>query len=163
VVLIVVSVLVSLGFAGIMVVAASHRPLSALETILFQIVVLFAGLGGGLIGSYKFGQRAAKFGQKAAAEAARDVIRPHARSALRSVMVLNNDLLALHEPIGQIAADSSDPRIEMLHHLVKASSRVAVAAVEDWRDVIPEDFQDSEETVVQPITTEGEVQIDDSN
>ncbi len=158
VILIVTSVLVSLVFAGIMVTTTSNRPLSALEAALFQIIVLIVGLGGGLFGSYKAGQTSA-------AESARDVIRPPRplRAALRSVIVLNNDLMALHGPIDHLARDTADERIAMLHHLVDASSRVAVAAIDDWRDVIPEDFQDFEEDVVQPITTEREAQVDNSN
>ena len=88
------------------------------------------------------------------------MIRPHARSALRSVIVLNNNLVALHEPIEQVASDTSDERVAMLHHLVDALNRVAVGAIDDWRDVIPEDFQDIGETVVHPITPEREGQID---
>lgn len=148
-VLIVVSVLASLVFAGAMIWTASIRPLSGLETVLFQIIVLFVGLGGGLFGSYKFGQASSE-------QVARDVIRPHARSALRSVIVLNNNLMALHEPIEQLARDTSDERVAMLHHLVDASNRVAVSAIDDWRDVIPEDFQDIGETVAHPITAERE-------
>ena len=148
-VLAIVSVLLSVAFAGIMVYIASQQPLSPLETILFQIIVLIIGLGGGLFGSYKFGKTAAS-------ESARAVIRPHARSALRSVIVLNNDLIAMHEPIDQLARSTSDQSVAMLHHLVASCSRVAAASINNWRDVIPEDFQDFEGTVVQPITADSE-------
>ena len=148
-VLIIASVLASLVFAGAMIWTASIRPLSGLETVLFQILVLFVGLAGGLYGSYKFGKASAE-------QAGKDVIRPHARSALRSVMVLNDNLIELHEPIERIARDTADERVAMLHHMVNALNRVAVSAINDWRDVIPEDFQDIGETVVHSITTEGE-------
>ena len=60
-----------------MVVVSAIRPLSTLELVLWQVVSLLLGL----YGSYRFGKNAAR-------DSARDVIRPHARSALRTIISL---------------------------------------------------------------------------
>ena len=79
VILIAISILVGLAFAGFMVLTSAQRKLEPLETLLFQFIILFVSLGGGLVGSYKFGQNVA-------------ANRQYVRSALRSVMVLFRSL-----------------------------------------------------------------------
>ncbi len=69
---------------GAMVAVSSVRPLSQVEAILFQLVTLTAGL----LGSYRFGRNAAR-------EGAFEIIRPHARSALRSILTLHTSMYRL--------------------------------------------------------------------
>ena len=67
-----------------MIAVASLRPLTSLEVVLLQVLTLGAGLSGSFW-----------LGRSSAAEAARDVIRPHARSALRTILALRDSLFRL--------------------------------------------------------------------
>ena len=128
VILIGASVAVSVIFAAVMVTITAKRPLSPLETMLFQIVTLGVGLGGGLFGSYKFGQNFAANKQ-------------HARSALRSVIVLHRGILELSSTISRLNERRPDGRFDLLQALVSQLSNVCSSAIADWRDVIPDDFE----------------------
>lgn len=77
--LIAISIMIAIAFAVWMAIVASDRKLTPLEAVLFQFVVLVVGLGGSLIGSYKFGQNMPANKQ-------------YARSALRSVLVMFRSL-----------------------------------------------------------------------
>ena len=132
---VVISIAIAVAFAVAMVVIASIRPLSPLEAMLFQVIVLFVGLGGGLFGSYKFGQNSAANKQ-------------FARSALRSVMVLYRSIAGLHDYIGRRSPVEYE-RSAILELLITQMD-VAQSAVADWRDIIPEDFEDVGESLEQP-------------
>ena len=132
--LVAVSIAVSVTFASAMVIIAAQRPLSPLEAVLFQLLALGAGLGGGLFGSYKFGQNSAANKQ-------------FARSALRSVMVLYRSIAGLHDYIGR-RSPAEYERSAILELLVTQMD-VAQSAVADWRDIIPENFEDVGESLEQ--------------
>ena len=72
----------------VMIVISSIRQLSQLEIVLLQVVTLATGL----LGSYRFGRNVAQ-------HAAYDVIRPHACSALRSILTLHDSLYRLSHRI----------------------------------------------------------------
>lgn len=133
--MIVVSVGIAVTFAVVMVVVAARRPLSPLEALLFQLIVLFVGLGGGLFGSYKFGQSSAANKQ-------------FARSALRSVMVLYRSIAGLHDYIGR--RNPADYERSAILELLITQMDVAQSAVADWRDIIPQDFEEVGESLEQP-------------
>ena len=80
----VIPFVVTLAVFGFVVYVASERALSQLEVVLFQVLTL----GLGLFGSFWFGRSSAR-------EAARDVVRPHARSALRTILSLRDSLFRL--------------------------------------------------------------------
>ena len=130
-----ISVGIAIAFAATMVVIAAIRPLSPLEALLFQLIVLFVGLGGGLFGSYKFGQSSAANKQ-------------FARSALRSVMVLYHSIAGLYDYIG--SRSPAEYERSAILELLTTQMHVAQSAVADWRDIIPEDFEDVGETLEQP-------------
>ena len=98
---------VSLVFAAVMVFASSSRELSPLESSLFQAVIL----GGGLSGSFLFGRMSAM-------QAARDVIRPHARSAFRRVLSLHRSLYSLSVRIETLQEEGGDRRLEVVRAVV---------------------------------------------
>ena len=155
--LIIISVLFAVAFAIAMVIISSNRSLSALETTLFQLLVLVVGLGGGLFGSYKFGQ-------SSAAGTARETIRPHARSALRSVIVLYRGVQRLYEAIELLKSEEpSAQRLELLQYIVYDQLSAAGSAIADWRDVIPEDFADVGTTLEQPEIRSGSHADDSPN
>ena len=148
--LIAISVTVAVGFASIMVIITARRPLSPLEATLFQIVVLGIGLGGGLIGSYKFGQSVA-------------ANRQYARSALRSALVLYKGILGLHEAIELLKTGDYDKRLDLLQSQVDNQANVAQSVIADWSDVIPEDSDDVGEMLDFPEARDRSQYSGDSN
>ena len=106
--LVAVSIVVGLAFAGFMISIAAQRELKPLEALLFQIIILGVSLVGGLIGSYKFGQNVA-------------ANRQYARSALRSVLVPFSGLQRLHENVKQLSdTDPSDARFGPLQSHIES-------------------------------------------
>ena len=137
-VLVAISIIVALTFAGIMVGIAASRPLSPLEAVLFQIIALGVGLVGGLFGSYKFGQSVA-------------ANRQYARSALRSVLVLFRSLQRLYEAIERLKlGSSSNEQFEQLQLHIENQMDIARSVINDWRDLIPEEFEDVGENLERP-------------
>ena len=129
---------VSIGAAitvAVMVVAISaFRELSSLEIVLLQFFVLVLGL----YGSYRFGQNSAR-------ASARDLIRPHARSAVRSLLGLRDSLRALssriedYQYIEDYADEEPDYRLDVIQAIVEEQIPTSDSAIEDWRDIAPED------------------------
>ena len=124
-------VIVAVIFAGVMVQVASTRPLTSLEGVLFQFTIL----GAGLFGSYRFGQ-------SSAAKAARDVVRPHARSALRTILSLRDSLVRLSSTIEEFRADNADSRLDIIQAVIHEQIPMGRSAVEDWRDIVPDDVDE---------------------
>lgn len=118
----------AIAFAVAMVNISAIRPLSTLELILWQVVSLLLGLSG----SYWFGRNAAK-------DSARDVIRPHARSAVRSLLGLRDSLRALSHRIEDYQDEEADYRLDVIQAIVEEQMPVSDSAIEDWRDITPED------------------------
>lgn len=113
---------------GAMIVVSSLRQLSQLEVILFQVVTLVAGL----LGSYRFGRNVAR-------DAAYDVIRPHARSALRSILALRDSLYNLSVRIERFRESEPNHNLDLIQAVIAEQIPLAGSAVEDWRDVAPKD------------------------
>ena len=126
------SVVVALFFF----VAAMFRNLTGLENVLLQIF----SLGIGLIGSYVLGRESAK-------EAAKDLVKPHARSAFRRLLSLYRSLsrLALAIQSARTANNSdqiSSAVLDKLEGIVIEQIATADDALEDWRDIVPEDVEE---------------------
>lgn len=117
--------------SAIMIAVSAFRELSTLELMLWQIVTLALGV----YGSYRFGQNAAK-------DAARDVIRPHARSALRRILTLRDSLFRISERIEGYKRASDDPKMEIIQAIIHEQIPAGGSAVEDWRDIVPEDVEE---------------------
>lgn len=118
----------AIALAVVMVNVSAERELSTLELILWQVVSLPLGLSG----SYWFGRNAAR-------DSARDVIRPHARSAVRSLLGLRDSLRALIHRIEDYQDEGEDYRLEVIQAIVEEQMPVSDSAIEDWRDITPED------------------------
>ncbi len=129
--------LIGLGLAflialGGMISVSSIRDLTQLENILFQIVTLATGL----LGSYRFGRNAAK-------AAAYDVIRPHARASIRRILSLRDSLFRLSEWIEDYKTEGSfDYRLNVIQAIVNEQIPTGGSAVEDWRDIVPDDVDE---------------------
>lgn len=139
----------AIALAIIMVTVSAVRPLSTLELVLWQVVSLSLGL----YGSYRFGQNGAW-------SAARDIVRPHARSAIRRVLSLRNSLYLLSGRIEDYKLAGEDYRLDVIQAIVDEQIPTGGAAVEDWRDIVPEDV---EEIIVQWSQYRMETDNDDEN
>lgn len=117
--------------AGWMVFIASSRQLTPLEDVLFQILILAAGISGSFI-----------VGRISASSAARDVIRPHARSAFRRVFSLYKSLYNLSDRIETMRRDNPDPRLDVIRATLDAQITTGQDALEDWRDIIKDDVDE---------------------
>ena len=126
---VVLSVSISVAF----LVMASKRDLSALENTLLQII----SLGLGLVGSYIMGKESAQ-------ETARDIIKPHARSAFRRLLSLYKSLsrlaFAIHSARSAVPENAEAVAIlDRLDAIVTEQIGTADDALEDWNDVVPEE------------------------
>ena len=128
-------ILVSIVVACFFVKIASQRTLTQLENIMLQAFIL----GAGLIGSFVFGKQSAK-------QAAKELIKPHARSAFRRLIFLYQSLSRLAETIEQGKQENSRVNANMvldkLEAIVVEQIATANDALEDWRDIVPEDVEE---------------------
>jgi hypothetical protein len=121
--------------SAIFVIVATFRDLSALENTLLQVF----SLGIGLVGSYILGQDSAR-------EAGREMMKPHARSAFRRLLSLTQSLSRLvqtMESVRPVVGDNAQATaiVDRLEGIVVEQIAQAADALEDWRDVLPEEFQ----------------------
>ena len=126
-----VLVVVSVGVSALMINVASHREVSSVESILFQVVILGTGLSGSFL-----------FGRSSAVDTARDVIRPHARSAFRRVLSLHKIMYDLSVRIEGFQQEGHDPRLDVIRAVVDGQIVTGKDALEDWRDIIPNDVDE---------------------
>ena len=109
------------------------RSVSAVENTLFQILISVTGL----LGSYIFGRNSARAG-------AIEVIKPHARAAFRRVTALYNSLYRLSEKIEELKGEVPDHRLDLIQALVNEHIATGQDAIEDWRDIVPEEVAEIE-------------------
>ena len=120
----------------LLVQVSSERPLTPLESTLFQIVILLTAIAA----SYVFSQRSAR-------AAAEQLVKPHARSAFRRVKNMYSGLFYLKAIIdqskrSQTAASSSV--VKVIEAVIDQQVNTVVDALEDWRDIVPEEVEDLE-------------------
>ncbi|MDE0086756.1 MAG: hypothetical protein OXU23_13645 [Candidatus Poribacteria bacterium] len=128
-------ILISLGVSVLLIYTTTTRALTAVESTIWQVFVLTAGL----VGSFIFGQQSAK-------EAAREIIKPHARSAFRRLVSLYESLSRASTVIEltESSESSEDIRVTIakLDAIVTEQLNTADDALEDWRDIVPEDVEE---------------------
>ena len=129
-ILIGIAVVFSVAFLAI----ASHRKLTDLENVLFQVI----SLGVGLIGAYVLGEASAK-------ENAMEIVRPHARSAFRRVLSLYESLSRLLQTMSSskkllVENPVAVAAIEKFESLVLEQLCTSGHAIEDWEDLVPEEI-----------------------
>ena len=125
-------ILASIVILGIFGYVSTLRTLTSLEWIISQIFALVMGLFGSFI-----------FGRQLATKVSREVIKPHARSAFRR-------LLSLYMSISRVAniiAMSKNPEnshgaLEKVEVIVIEQLATADDALEDWRDIVPEEVDE---------------------
>jgi hypothetical protein len=125
---------IAVVFSVAFLVIASHRKLTDLENVLFQVF----SLGIGLIGAYVLGESSSK-------EKAMEIVRPHARSAFRRVLSLYDSLSRLLQTMGRSknfldGNPSAIAAIEMFESLVLEQLYTSGHSIEDWEDLVPEEI-----------------------
>lgn len=137
-------ILFSVGVSIVVAYIGTTRTLTVLESALWQIFVFAAGLTGSFI-----------FGRRSAREAAREIIKPHARSAFRRVLSLYRSLARASATIKLSQAPESEEALQVtlakLDTIVTEQLAAADDALEDWRDIVPDD--------VKELTKNGELTI----
>ena len=127
--------LFSISVSVILAYIATKRTLSGLESILWQIFVFAGGLAGSFI-----------FGRQSAYQAAREIIKPHARSAFRRLLSLYHSLSRAATAIQSVQISDSQENYQValarLEEIVIEQMSTADDALEDWRDIVPEDVEE---------------------
>ncbi len=105
--------------------------MSVVELALWQVISLALGL----FGSYLFGRQSAH-------QAARESQRPYARTAFRRVLNLYGSLEQLLNRIGRYNEQNPNQRLEIIYAIVAEQLETGNFALEDWRDIIPDDVDE---------------------
>ena len=128
-------IMLALFVATISSCTATQRILTNLESVLLQSFSLIASL----VGSFIFGKQSAR-------EAARELIKPHARSAFRRLLSLYESLSRVGREIAnsQTSEANNNEKITLarLEAIVIEQLATADDALEDWRDIVPEDVDE---------------------
>ena len=103
------------------------------EIALLQITALTTGLAGSYV-----------LGRYSAAAAAREVISPHAKSALRRVMDLLNSLYRLSYRINAMQETAPNHQLDIIQAVVTEQISRGIDAIEDWRDIVPDEVKEIE-------------------
>ncbi len=140
--LIILLAIVAFGLSAFLIFVAQSRPLTPLEGVLLQVVILAAGVGASVGASYMVGKNAAL-------EAARSLIRPHALSAFRRVYNLYDSLYRLSVRIEELKERGPDYRLDLVQALVDEQFTTGRDALEDWRDIVPEEVEEIERRYTQ--------------
>ncbi len=133
----VVLIAASIAVAVIFVITALKETLTQLEIVFFQAITLFLGLLGSFV-----------FGRQSAMQSARETIRPHARSAFRRLLSLFNSLSRLATAIENARSSKpmkDQPVLDKLEAIVTEQIATADDALEDWRDIVPEEVDEIRE------------------
>ena len=129
--------LFSIGISIILAYTATQRTLSGLESMLWQIFVFAGGLAGSFI-----------FGRQSAREAAREVLKPHARGAARYLVSLYKSILRARSvttmEVSQDLAPSAGDHVIRAYLIATFTEQLATAddALENWRDILKEELED---------------------
>ena len=127
-------IIASITLAVIFITTASGRPLTQLEMVFFQVITLCLSISGAFI-----------FGRQSAMQAAREIIKPHARSAFRRLLSLYNSLSRLATTITNARSSEpmeNSPILDKLEAIVTEQIVTADDALQDWTDIVPDDVDE---------------------
>lgn len=130
--LVVISIFIGIAF----VYVASTRQLTDLENALFQAIALFFGIFGSFI-----------LGKESTKSAAKEIIKPYARSAFRRLISLYYGLSRLAQLIEYAKRNNSSKEslastIDKIEVMTIDQLATADDALNDWRDIVPEDVEE---------------------
>ena len=130
--------LVVFGSTTVFVIIAAIRDLSSVENVLLQFIFLSIGCGV----SYSVGKQSVE-------KAAKEIIKPHARSAFRRLLSLYQSLSRAATTIesAQISDSHENDQVALarLEEIITEQLSKADDALEDWRDIVPEDVEELEQ------------------
>ena len=139
--------LVILGSTIVSVLLASILDLSS--DVLLQFIFLAIGCGV----SYWVGQKSVK-------RAAEEIVKPHAKSAFRRLRSLYDNLSRAATVIesGQVSDSQENYQVALarLEEIVVAQLSTADDALEDWRDIVPEEVEELKQKLQSDSTKEDE-------
>ncbi|MYA99802.1 hypothetical protein F4X90_09005 [Candidatus Poribacteria bacterium] len=128
-------VLIGLVVLLCLVYIITDPPLTDLENILLQVIFLAVGCSVSFF-----------VGQKSVEKAAKEIIKPHARSAFRRLISLYESLSRASTEIQSLDNSESleDYRVALAKFdaIVTEQLNTADDALEDWRDIVPEDVEE---------------------
>lgn len=131
----------SLVLAGFFIYTASKREISSLENVFFQIFILATSLSGSYL-----------LGKKISEASAFEAIKPYARSAFRRVLSLYYGLSRLAKDVGhEIRIKNNNSLLEKFQATIEEQLYTADDALEDWRDIVPEDVEEIQQRVKEKI------------
>ena len=143
-------ILIGLGILALLsflVHLAATRDSGNLESILLQIISLAIGCGVSFF-----------VGRRSVSDAAKEVIKPHARKAFRRLVSLYRSLSRAAEAIKSAQDDESpeNQRVTLakLDAIVTEQLATADDALEDWNDIVPEDVEELKQKLQSDNTTE---------
>ena len=143
-------VLVSLGALALLsffvYVAATQENLTSLESVLLQFISLAIGCGVSFF-----------VGRRSVSDAAKEIIKPHARKAFRRLVSLYRSLSRAANAI-KSAQDNESPEnqrvtLAKLDAIVTEQLATADDALEDWNDIVPEDVEELKQKLQSDDTT----------
>ena len=132
----IVLIVISIAVAVAMIIVSSGRELTSLETTLFQVLVLGAGLSGSFL-----------FGRSSAEKMAQNLVQLHARPAFRRVLDLYHSLYRLSLRIGEFKVGGNNAELDVVQAIVDEQIITGESALEDWRDIAPEVVKELEDIV----------------
>ena len=127
-----VLVLGAVAFSIFFILVATDRELTGLEATFFQVVVLFLSLAGSFVGGRQF-----------ATTSAEQSLRRHAKSAFRRALSLYRGLSRIAMILTENAENRSDIQtvLAVIEAIVKEQIDTADDALEDWREIVPDDTE----------------------
>ncbi|MDE0016348.1 MAG: hypothetical protein OXU51_09190 [Candidatus Poribacteria bacterium] len=146
-------ILFSIGISIFLAYTATQRTLTGLESTLWQIFVFAGGLAGSFI-----------FGRQSAREAAKEIIKPHARGAARYLISLYKSILRARSAAtieaSQDLAPSAGDHVIRAYLIAIFTEQLATAddALENWRDILDEELEDLIEKLREDNTTPEELE-----
>jgi hypothetical protein len=126
----------ALAFVAIFVIIATKRTLTSLESVSLQLLIFIFGLSGSFI-----------LGRQSAHNNAQEIIKPHARSAFRRVLALYKSLSRLAYAIDKAQSSNTlslqeKTTLEKFEAIVTEQIATANDALEDWKDIVPDDVKE---------------------
>lgn len=127
---------VCITFFAAAVIVSSKRELSELEAIFFQLMIVTTGSGISYLLS-----------KKSATATARNMVKDHVRPAFRRVVNLYGSLSRLTIRIEELRCNPSlnaNHALDIIDAIVNEQIPTGADALDDWRDILPEEVKDIE-------------------
>lgn len=127
--------IISIMGAVYFVYTATSRQLTDIEGVYLQAITWVTGIVASLV-----------FGRMSSRAAAREVIRPHARSSFRRMISLYHSISRVANTVAEAQEsdnlDTNSVALSRIEAIVVEQLSTADDAIEAWRDIVPEDVED---------------------